>query len=215
MTRVVFWDVDTQRDFMLPDGKLYVPRAEQIIPRLAALTAFARQHGIRVVASAEWHQPDDAELSDRPDYAQTFPPHCLAGTPGAERIPETAPANPLIIEPTRQSGEQLAARVHAHSGEIVLRKRHFDVFSNPNADLVVRALAPTAIVVYGAALDICIRDAVEGMLARWPHTRLYAVTDAMKAIRYEVGEHLLRDWGDEGVRLVKTVEIVEDGVLTS
>jgi nicotinamidase-related amidase len=34
MARVIFWDVDTQYDFMRADGKLYVPDAEHIIPNL-------------------------------------------------------------------------------------------------------------------------------------------------------------------------------------
>jgi nicotinamidase-related amidase len=34
MARVIFWDVDTQYDFMHPDGKLYVPEAERIIGNL-------------------------------------------------------------------------------------------------------------------------------------------------------------------------------------
>ena len=29
---IVFWDVDTQKDFMNVDGKLYVPNAMEIIP---------------------------------------------------------------------------------------------------------------------------------------------------------------------------------------
>ena len=32
MAGTIFWDVDTQVDFMLPTGKLYVPGAEQIVP---------------------------------------------------------------------------------------------------------------------------------------------------------------------------------------
>ena len=35
---VIFWDVDTQHDFMDPDGKLYVKGAELIMPKLAQLT---------------------------------------------------------------------------------------------------------------------------------------------------------------------------------
>src|SRR5512142_104712 len=79
---VVFWDVDTQRDFMLPDGALYVPGAERIIPNLARLTQYARQHDILVVADVDAHQPDDPEFQD-------WPPHCLVGTPGQWKVQET------------------------------------------------------------------------------------------------------------------------------
>ena len=38
----VFYDGDTQRDFLEPDGALYVPAAAPIIPNLARLTRLAR-----------------------------------------------------------------------------------------------------------------------------------------------------------------------------
>ena len=41
MARVLFWDVDTQYDFMRADGKLYVPDAERLIPNLKRLTDYA------------------------------------------------------------------------------------------------------------------------------------------------------------------------------
>ena len=70
MAGTLFWDVDTQYDFMRADGKLYVPDAEQIIPRLKQLTDHAHQAGIRVLASADDHFPGHRELSGRPDFRE-------------------------------------------------------------------------------------------------------------------------------------------------
>jgi hypothetical protein len=39
------------------------------------------------------------------------------------------------------------------------------------------------------------------------------VVDATRSIRPEVGEHLLKEWAEEGVRLVQSAEILEDGIL--
>src|SRR5436305_547061 len=101
MPRVIFWDVDTQYDFMHADGKLYVPEAERIIGNLKRLTDYAHGHGICVIASADDHVKSHAEISDTPDWRSTFPPHCLRGTPGQQKIPETALRDPLVIEPAR------------------------------------------------------------------------------------------------------------------
>src|SRR5947209_18986798 len=89
MPRVIFWDVDTQYDFMRADGKLYVPEAEQIIPNLKKLADYGHAHGIRVIASADDHVVGHAEISATPDWKTTFPAHCLRGTPGQKKIPET------------------------------------------------------------------------------------------------------------------------------
>ena len=66
MPRVIFWDVDTQYDFMHADGKLYVPDAERIIDNLKRLTDYAHGHGICLVASADDHVNSHAEISDTP-----------------------------------------------------------------------------------------------------------------------------------------------------
>jgi nicotinamidase/pyrazinamidase len=213
MPRIVFWDVDTQYDFMHADGKLYVPEAERIIGNLKRLTDYAHANGIRIVASADDHTTADPEISDTPDFATTFPPHCMRGTPGQKKIPETGLRDPLVIEAERVDAKVLGERVRAHKGDILFHKHRFDVFTNQNVATVLDVLAPDDIVLYGVATDVCDKAAVEGLLERRPRTRLFVVTDAVKGIDKDVSEQLLKDWGDEGVRLVKTKEVVEEGLV--
>jgi len=213
MARVIFWDVDTQYDFMHADGKLSVPEAERIIPNLQRLTDYAHGHGICVVASADDHVMSDPEISNSPDWRNTFPPHCMRGTPGQKKIPETTLRDPLILEPARTDATLLADRLRAHRGDVLFHKHRFDVFTNENVSAVLDVLAPDDIVLYGVATDVCDKAAVEGLLERRPHTRLFVVTDAVKGIDKDVSEQLLKDWGDEGVRLVKTKEVVEEGLV--
>lgn len=213
MARVIFWDVDTQYDFMKADGKLYVPDAEQIIPNLRKLTDYAHGHGIRIVASADDHEREHSEISATPDFKSTFPPHCLRGTPGQRKIPETALRDALVIEPEPQDAAALAAKVRVHRGDILLHKHRFDVFTNANIFTVLDTLDPHDVVLYGVALDVCDKFAIEGLLRHRPHIRIFAVVDAMKPIDRDSAEHLLKEWGEEGVRLVKTSEVVVGGLV--
>jgi len=213
MPRVIFWDVDTQYDFMKADGKLYVPEAEHIIPNLQKLTDYAHGHGIRIVASADDHVTGHPEISDKPDWKATFPPHCVRGTLGQKKIPETALTDPLVIEPAKTDARALADRVRAHRGDVLFHKHRFDVFTNENVVTVLDVLDPEDIVLYGVATDVCDKAAIEGLLERRPHTRMFVVTDAIKGIDKDASEHLLKEWGDEGVRLVKTKEVVEEGLV--
>ena len=213
MAKVIFWDVDTQVDFMKADGKLYVPDAEQIIPQLKKLTDYAHGHGLRIVASADDHVREDPEISDTPDWKQTFPPHCLRGTPGQRKIAETALRDPLVIEPQSADPTTLADRVRRHPGDILFYKHRFDVFTNENVLTVLGVLDPQDVVLYGVALDVCDKYAIEGLLRHRPETRLFAVSDAMKPIDRDGAETLLKEWGEEGVRLVKTSEVVVGGLV--
>src|SRR6266480_6204378 len=138
---VIFWDVDTQYDFMHADGKLYVPDAERIIGNLKRLSDYAHGHGIRVIASADDHVKGHAEISDTPDWKTTFPPHCLRGTPGQKKIPETALREPLVIEPDAQDVKAHRGDILFHKGDILFHKHRFDVFTNENVTTVLDVLA--------------------------------------------------------------------------
>jgi nicotinamidase/pyrazinamidase len=161
MTRLIFWDVDTQHDFMRADGLLYVPGSEEIAATLGALTTYAHRHGIRIVASADDHVPGHRELSDSPDFLTTFPLHCMRGTPGQRKVPETALRDPLVIQPERQDPADLRRRLAAHRGDVLLLKHWFDVFTNENVETVLSAFDPELVVLYGVALDVCDKYAVE------------------------------------------------------
>jgi nicotinamidase/pyrazinamidase len=210
-SRVIFWDVDTQADFMHADGKLYVPDAEAIIPNLKRLTDYAHAHGIRIVASADDHVGGHRELSPGPDFRETFPEHCMRGTPGQAKIPETRLREPLLVQPDPEDPALLAGRVRAHPGDILFNKHRFDVFTNANVEPVLAVLDPRHIVLYGVAQDVCARHAVDGLRTRHPAIRLSVVRDAMRPIDPAAGERLLRQWSDEGIRIVETNDIVAGG----
>ena len=203
----VFWDVDTQVDFMRPDGRLYVDGAETIVANLAALTDFAHGDGIRIVGSSDNHDPGDDELSGTPDFSDTFPPHCLRGTHGQLRIPETTLRDVLVVEPEHAVLEVLR-RVEDHAGDILFHKHYFDVFTNPNVSPVVEGLGLDEVVLYGVALDVCNRYAVEGLLSRHPGVAITVVTDAVRAINEDGRDALLADWQRRGVALACTKEVV-------
>jgi nicotinamidase/pyrazinamidase len=179
MARLVLWDVDTQVDFMLPEGKLYVPGAEQTAPAMARLVAAAREAGIVHVASADDHELTDPEISDEPDFSNTYPPHCLRGTPGAERIPETKQADPLPLSLVPFPPGLLPGLIE-RAREILLLKKNFDVFTNPNADALLRALDPDELVVFGVATDVCDNAAIRGFLLRGRKVRF--VEDAARGL---------------------------------
>ena len=204
---VVFWDVDTQVDFMRPEGRLYVPGAVEIGPGLAELTRAAARPGIVRVASVCDHVLEDDEISDTPDFRNTFPPHCLRGTPGQAKVPETALRDPLVVPNRPEDPALLASRLARHAGEVLIEKNHFDVFTNPNTSAVLDALAPDTVVVYGVAQDVCDAHAIAGFLKRGG-LRVVFVEDAARPIDAARGAALLADWKRQGVDVMRTAEVL-------
>ena len=208
MAKVIFWDVDTQVDFMNPDGKLPVPSAPEIVGSLKALTDHAVNNGILVVASVDDHSESDPELSDEPDYQETFPPHCMRGTGGQKKIPETTIEHSAVIPAAAVESRDIRAILDSGVRSIILTKSRFDVFSNQNAQPLIDAIRPDRIVVFGVALDVCNRHAIEGMLQCFPGIGVTLVTDATRAIDESKVSNLLSDWEARGVELLTTSEVI-------
>ncbi|MDX6519217.1 MAG: nicotinamidase/pyrazinamidase [Gaiellaceae bacterium] len=206
MTRRILWDVDTQVDFMLPDGKLYVGGAEQTAPAMKRLVDAARVAGIPHVASADDHELTDPEIADDPDFTNTFPPHCLRGTRGAEKIPETSQEDPLPLALIPYPPGLVPGLIEGRR-EILLLKKNFDVFTNPNTQAVLEALDPEEIVVFGVATDICDNAAILGFLQRGRHVRF--VEDAARGIDEERTDACMTAWRAGGVDFTTSDEVVE------
>ena len=199
MSRVL-WDVDTQVDFIAADGKLAVPGAPDVVPAMARLVEAARAAGIPHVASADDHELTDSEISDEPDYSSTYPPHCLRGTRGAEKIAETAQLDPVPLALTVVPDKWLQGR------EFLLLKKSFDVFTNPNTDRILELLDPQEIVLFGVATDVCNDAAIRGLLARGRTVTF--VEDAARGLDEARTAACLAAWRDGGVRFATTAEVL-------
>ncbi len=199
---LVFLDVDTQVDFMLPSGALYVPQAEEIVPQLKDLMRFAQLHHIPVISSADAHPPDD------PSFAQ-WPPHCVVGTPGQRRIPETELGGARVVA-NRPGAFAPPAN---WSGQTVIEKTEYDVSTNLNFEAVLdslhhwlgRSLGEVRFVVFGVATEYCVRGSALALRHRGLPVDL--VTDAIKPITEKGGRKALEEMVAAGVRLTTTAEV--------
>jgi nicotinamidase/pyrazinamidase len=202
----IFWDVDTQVDFMEPAGNLYVPGAEEIVPAVKRLVEAARAAGVVHVASADDHELTDPEISTSPDLVSTFPPHCLRGTRGAEKIPKTKQQDPLPLSLV-PFPPGLVSQLVAGRRELLLLKKSFDVFTNPNAEPLLDALDPDEIVVFGVATDVCDDAAIRGFLRRGRRVRF--VEDAARGLDEERVAACTANWRAQGVEFTTVAEVVD------
>jgi nicotinamidase/pyrazinamidase len=204
--RRILWDVDTQVDFMLPHGKLYVPGAEETAPAMKRLVDAARTAGIPHVASADDHELTDPEIADEPDFTNTFPPHCLRGTRGAQKIPETEQDDPLPLA-LLPYPPGLVPQLIEGRREILLLKKNFDVFTHPNTQAVLDVLDPEEIVLFGVATDVCDNAAILGFLLRG--RRVHFVEDAARGLDEERVAACMAVWRERGVDFATTDKVLE------
>ena len=170
------------------------------------LVEAARRAGVVHVASADDHELTDPEISDEPDWRNTYPPHCLRGTRGAAKIPETEQEDPLPLSLTPYPPGLVPGLVEGRR-EILLLKKNFDVFTNPNTDSLLDALDPEEILVFGVATDVCDDAAIRGFLQRGRRVRF--VEDAARGLDESRVAACIAVWRERGVTFTTAAEAAE------
>ena len=178
--KTVFFDVDTQLDFLFPAGALYVPGAEAIAPALAALTSFAAANQIPIISTLDSHTEDDPEF-------QTWKPHCVIGTQGHQKYSATVLGSSSKLQ-------------------TLVAKKTIDVFANEHLQRVVAGLPAERYVVYGLVTEYCVRTAVAGLLHRG--ARVDVVTDAIRSLDAEAGQSTLQRFTEQGVKSITVGDVL-------
>lgn len=178
----VYFDIDTQIDFVFPSGALYVPGAERLLPALRRLNEFGASKG-RLVSTVCAHDEDD------PEFRQ-WPAHCVVGTPGQMKPSATIQSPQAVVPPDPAPVAIEGAR------QIVVQKRELDLFSNPNLATLLETLAADRYVVYGVVTEYCVRFAALGLLATGKPVSL--VTDAIRTLHEADGQRTIEEFTSRG-----------------
>lgn len=192
--RTVFFDVDTQLDFLSPSGALYVPGAEQVTGAIARLDRWASEHGVPLISTLDTHAGDDDEFR-----RYHYPAHCVRGTIGWAKPAGTlldrrvtVPVGPLESAPP-------------HGAQILLEKHTFDCFSNPALPGILAAWGAERYVVYGVVTEVCVADAAMGLLATG--ARVAIVADAVRQLSDAKAAAFLDKYRQAGGALTTVAEV--------
>ena len=146
--------VDVQNDFC-EGGSLAVTGGSAVARSISELLASGPGYA-HVVATKDFHIDPGDHFAENPDYAVSWPPHCVAGTAGADFHPDF---NPAGIEAVFMKGHHTAA----YSG--------FEGVDESGTTLTdwLRERGVDEVDVVGIATDYCVRataaDAAEAGFA--------------------------------------------------
>jgi nicotinamidase/pyrazinamidase len=189
--KTVFFDVDTQLDFLFPAGALAVPGAETIVDSLGELTRFAAGHEFQIVSTADAHTEDDPEFA-------VWKPHCVTGTTGQQKTAGTIVAQAAILPSVPGALLELQKKL-IEAPQIIVEKQHVDCFTNPNLMPLLEALRAERYVVYGVVTEVCVRCAAFGLLKT--AARVELVTDAIKSLDAAKEQEVLSRFVAQGGRV--------------
>lgn len=180
--------VDTQADFMLPDGALPVPGADAIVTPLTEwLARRTPADTAAIVFTFDTHFADTYPGSAE---AELFPIHCVKGTAGWRNLLDPQSVPPAITCRTLEKG---VFDMWAEDG-LVLRDAHGKSPPVPR-DLFFDELRRQGVeraVVVGVAADYCVRWAIDGLVRRG-----FSVTvpeSLTRGIERSIGQVLVDDF---------------------
>ena len=187
----IFFDIDTQLDFLYPAGALYGRGAERVVPDIARLNRHAAAHAIPVVSTVDAHSEADREF-------RRWPHHCVAGTHGQRKAEATLLERRIVI-PNRPCTLELAG-----AQQIVVEKQDVDAFTVPNLHRIVDLLPADRYVVYGVFTEICVLFAARGLLKTGKPVVI--VTDAVETLNPNDSARALEEIVAAGGSLARTAD---------
>jgi nicotinamidase/pyrazinamidase len=196
--KTVFFDVDTQIDFLFPAGALYVPGAEKIVKTLGTLTRFAAANRLPIISTADAHFENDPEF-------KTWKPHCVIGTAGQQKIAGTLLNQPLVLTTVIGSLDAIRSRI-TDAAQIIVEKQMLDCFTNPNLRPLLDLIDANRYVVYGVATEHCVRCAAFGLLETG--ARVEIVTNAISGISASDEREVLERFQSQGGVLTTSAAVI-------
>jgi nicotinamidase/pyrazinamidase len=190
--KTVFFDVDTQYDFMYPAGALYVTAAEKLIPAIKQLNRYAAGQGVLVISSVDAHAENDPEFNH-------WPPHCVAGTLGQQKAQGTL-LDKRVVVPNRPVDLNFEG-----AQQIILEKQTLDVFQNVNIGNLLGRLNADRFIVYGVVTEYCVRCAASGLLRTG--REVVVVTDAVQTLNEPQAREFFSEFRNGGGKLGNVSEV--------
>jgi nicotinamidase/pyrazinamidase len=195
--KTVFFDIDTQLDFLVPAGALYVPGAEDLIPQIFALHQYASAHQIPVISSMDAHAENDPEF-------QQWPHHCVKGTWGQQKAAATLFSKRAVVPNVPMDlSDALSAE------QILLEKDQLDIFKTPNIAELLGRLNADEYVVYGVVTEICVWLALEGLLRTGKTVTV--LSDAIQSLSVENSHRVLSTYCSRGGKVSTVLERTSNG----
>lgn len=175
--------VDVQRDF-LPGGALAVPEGDAVIPVLNRYIELAARSAVPLFASRDWHPQNHSSFRSR---GGPWPPHCVAGTEGAQFSPGLQlPANAVVVSKATEKDADA-----------------YSAFAGTDLAQTLRARGVQRLWIGGLATDYCVLNTV--LDARREGFAVFYLEDASRPVELQPGDGMravarMRDAGALPVR---------------
>ncbi len=181
--------VDVQNDFV-EGGSLPVPGGVQVAALISRHLRHFKGEYQFVAATRDYHEDPGEHFSDHPDFVNSWPPHCVVGTPGAAFC---TPISNLVREKLIQTVVEKGRHAAAYSGFDAM-----DARGHPLLDVLKEARVDH-IDVCGIATDYCVR--ATALDARKHDFQVRVLVNLCAAVNPETGQRALDEMKAAGCQV--------------
>ncbi len=190
----VLIDVDTQKDFLLANGKLCIRNHRRVLGHIRRVMAWARARGIPIISLAEVHPNDNGDS----EYI-----HCLDGTEGQRKVGYTLVSNRMSFPADGHT--DLPRDMLRLYNQIILHKRCVDPFEEPRIDRLLSEIRANEFIIIGSTAEGAVKAAALGLLQRGK--KVTVLTDAVGSHNKREAKLALRKVEAKGAKLSETKRV--------
>lgn len=178
--------VDMQEDFC-EGGSLPVRGCREIVGKINKYVEYFRRAGLTIIATRDWHPPNHLSFRER---GGPWPPHCVAGTEGAQFVKELKlPEDVIIVSKATEPD------IEAYSA-FTLTPLHY----------ILTMRGVKRLFVVGVATDYCVKETV--MEALKLGYEAVVLTDAIAGVSKEASEKALKELVSSGAILATEGDLI-------
>lgn len=190
----VLIDVDTQKDFLLANGKLCIRNHRRVLGHIRRVMAWARTKGIPIISLAEIHPNNNG------DSGYT---HCIDGTEGQRKVRYTLVNNRMSFPADGHT--DLPRDMLRLYDQIILHKRCVDPFEEPRIDRLLSEIRANEFIIIGSTAEGAVKATALGLLQR--RKKVTVLTDAVGSHNKREAKLALRKMEAKGAKLVETKRV--------
>ena len=188
-------DVDTQRDFLLAEGKSCIRNHRRILTHIRRVMAWARSNNIPTISICEVYPNNSNGNNGNGEHD-----YCVDGTEGQKKIRYTL-LNKRVYFPA-DGNTDLPRDMLRRYQQVILHKRCADPFDEPRIDRLLSEVRAGEFVLIGTCVEGAIMSTALGLLQR--HKNVTVVVDAVGTHDKKESQMALRKMEAKGAKLIDT-----------
>ena len=187
-------DVDTQKDFLLPDGRACIKNQSEVLTNIRQVMTWARRQKVPVISTAEVFPNDNGYNKIR---------YCLDGTKGQKKVSCTLLRNRISFPADNKNA--LPADILLAYRQVILHKRCIDPFNEPRIERLFSEIEADDFILIGVGTEDAVRATAMGLIHRGKRVRI--IVDALGSHNRKEARLALRKMQAKGAKLIKTKDV--------